>query len=84
MHMYTTKFMATKYDRSELKPICQEIREILRAFPSFSISFVGRDTNQAAHECFRQASSIKRRCLWINYNPAALTNTLLSDCNPVS
>ena len=70
-------------DRSELKPICQEIRETMRAFPSFSVTFVGRDANQAAHLCARQASSIRRRCLWINYNPVALASTLLSDCTNV-
>jgi hypothetical protein len=37
--------------RSELKPICQGILEITRAFPSFSISLIGRDANQAAHLC---------------------------------
>jgi ribonuclease HI len=68
-------------NRSKLRAICQEVREILRAFSSFSISFIGRDANNAAHLCAKQASSDRRRYLWINYN---LVDTLASDCNPIS
>jgi ribonuclease HI len=71
-------------DRSEIMSICQEIREIRRAFSSFSIVSVGRDANMAAHLCAKQASVDRRRCLWINYNPDFLTNTLTSDCTAIS
>jgi ribonuclease HI len=70
-------------NRSEIMAICQEVVEIRRALPSLSISFVGRDANNAAHLCAKQASSDRRRCLWINYNPDFLANTIRSDCNPV-
>jgi ribonuclease HI len=49
-------------NRSELKPICQEILEITRTFSSFSISLISRDANQAAHLCAKQARSDRRRC----------------------
>jgi ribonuclease HI len=41
-------------NRSELRAICQEVREIRRAFTSFSILVVGRDGNNAAHLCAKQ------------------------------
>jgi ribonuclease HI len=66
-------------DRLEIMSICQEIREIRRAFSSFSIVSVGRDANMAAHLCAKQASVDRRRYLWINYNSDFLTNTLTSD-----
>jgi ribonuclease HI len=68
--------------RSELLPIFQEIRELKRAFTSCSISFIGREANQAAHLCAKKARSDRRRCLWINFNPSFLASTLISDCNP--
>ena len=34
---------------------CQDIMEIMRVFPSFTVSFVGQDVYQAAHLCARQA-----------------------------
>ena len=67
---------------SEIMSICNEIREIKRALSSCSIRFVGRDANSVAHLCAKQASSDRRRCLWINYNPGFLDKTLRSDCNP--
>jgi hypothetical protein len=44
--------------------------------------FIQREAN-AAHLCAKQASVHMRRCLWINYNPNFLNNTLLSYCNPI-
>jgi hypothetical protein len=49
-------------NRSELMAICQEIVEIRRPLPSLSISLVGRDANNTAHFCAKQASSDRRRC----------------------
>ena len=69
---------------SEIMSICNEIREIKRALSSCSIRFVGRDANSAAHLCAKQASSDRRRCLWINYNPGFLNKTLRSDCKSVT
>jgi ribonuclease HI len=47
-------------NRSELMPICQEIREIRRAFSSFRIVSVGRDANIAVHLCAKQLVLIGR------------------------
>ena len=69
---------------SEIMAICQEIREIKRVLASCSIVSIGRDANNAAHLCAKQTSSDRRRCLWINYNPAFLADTLRSDCNHVT
>jgi hypothetical protein len=71
-------------NRSELRAICQEVREIRRAFSTFSISVIGCDANNAAHFYAKQASSDRRRCMSIDYNPGFLVDTLASDCNPVS
>jgi hypothetical protein len=49
--------------------ISREIKEVRGAFSSFSIVYVGRDANQAAHLCVKQASV------------GFVANTLLSDCN---
>jgi hypothetical protein len=70
-------------DNSEISPICQEIRDMIEAFTSCSIVFVGREGNQAAHLCARHASSDRKRCIWINYNPAFLHDILRNDCNPI-
>jgi ribonuclease HI len=75
---------ADDQNRSKLRTIVQEIRDIRRAFASFSILAVGREANNVAHLCDKQASSDRRRCLWINYNPGFLTDTLASDCNHVA
>jgi ribonuclease HI len=72
------------HNRSEIMAICQEVREIGRAFSGFSIIFVGREANLAAHLCANQTSVDGRRCMWINYNLGFLTDTLRSDCNHVS
>jgi hypothetical protein len=69
--------------RSELMPIFQEIKELSRAFASFSMIHTGREANQAAHACAKQASVDRKRCVWMNYNPGFLASTLLSDCNPI-
>ena len=71
-------------NRSELMAICQDIREIKRALASCSIVLVGPDANNAAHLCAKQTRSDRRRCLWINYNPGFLVDTLRSDCNPAT
>jgi hypothetical protein len=43
-------------NRSGLRAFFQGVREIRRAFSSFSISVIGRDANNAAHLCAKQAS----------------------------
>jgi hypothetical protein len=56
--------------------------KVFRVISSLSVSYIGRDANQAAHLCAKQANFDRKRCLWINYNLGFLTSTLLSDCNP--
>jgi ribonuclease HI len=68
--------------RSCITSIRQEIEELSGLFQSFKLLFVGRQANEAAHLCARKATSIRRRCLWINYNPPFLANVLAKDCNP--
>jgi hypothetical protein len=63
--------------------ICQEIRDLRRAFSSFCISFIGRDDNNAAHLYAKQISGDKQRCLWMNYNLDFPADILRSDCNPI-
>jgi ribonuclease HI len=50
-------------DNSEISPIYQEIRDMIGAFISCNIVFVGREDNQAAHLCVRHASSDRKRCI---------------------
>ncbi|CAM0952435.1 unnamed protein product [Alopecurus aequalis] len=75
--------LCAEYDQNilDISSICREIREIGRALSSFSITHVGREANQAANLCAKQASADKRRCLWINYIPGFLATTLSGDCN---
>lgn len=66
------------FERSEIKPICQEILEVADSFESCEIVFVhvGWWPNEAAHLCGAQPSENRRRCLWVNYILA-----FLSTCN---
>jgi hypothetical protein len=64
--------------------IRQEIMELRGFFPSFKLLFVGRLANEAAHCCARKASSLRRRCLWVNYTPPFLADILSKDYNPVT
>lgn len=70
------------FDRSEIAAILQEIRELSDQFESFRLKFVRREANEAAHLCAKQATSVRRRCLWLNYTPVFLMNTLYRDCMP--
>jgi hypothetical protein len=49
-------------------------------FLALAFSDIGRDANNVAHLCAKQASNDRMRCLWINYNPGFLIDTLTSDC----
>jgi hypothetical protein len=65
--------------RSEVVSIINEIEGLICNMEMFSLKFIGREANEAAHLCAKQASS-RRRCLWINYNPSFLAECLLNDC----
>jgi hypothetical protein len=58
--------------------------KVFRVIPSLSVSYIGRDANQAAHLCAKQASFDRKRCMWINYSLGFLTSALLGDRNPCS
>jgi ribonuclease HI len=68
--------------RSEIAGLCQEIKELSGFLASVNFSFVGRPANMAAHMCAKKASSVRRRCLWVNYTPPFLDQILVKDCNP--
>ena len=70
-------------NRSVIAPILQEIEELSGSLQSFQLNFVGREANEGAHLCAKQATSTRRRCLWINYVPSFLVVCLQNDCNPV-
>lgn len=67
--------------KSEIACICQEIKELSGFFASIKFSFVRRLANMAAHLCARKASEVRSRCVWINFTPSWLTDTLAKDCN---
>ncbi|XP_071677002.1 uncharacterized protein [Lolium perenne] len=69
--------------KSIIASICQEVKELGGSFSSLKFSFVGRLANEAAHNCAKQASSVRRRCLWINFTPPFLVDILAKDCNPI-
>jgi hypothetical protein len=68
--------------RSEIASICQEIKELSGFVPSIKFLFIGRSANEAAHLCTKNATSSRRRCLWLNYKPPFLEQVLLKDFNP--
>jgi hypothetical protein len=49
--------------KSEITSIYHEIREVMRALPSLRVVYIGRDANQAAHLCAKQASLDRKRCV---------------------
>lgn len=61
--------------------ILYEVREIVCNLSSFRFSFIERDANNAAHPCVKKASESRRRCLWLDYIPPFLADTLQQDCN---
>ena len=50
--------------RSEIAPILLEIEDITRNMEVFHLRFIGREANEGAHLCSKQASASRRRvCL---------------------
>ena len=70
------------FDRAEIVGVLHEIKELSAQFESFRLIFVRRDANEAAHLCAKQATSVRRRCLWLNYTSVFLMNMLYRDCMP--
>jgi ribonuclease HI len=67
--------------RLEITSIFHEIREVMRALPSLSVVMLIKQHSYARDKL---ASSDRKRCMWINYNPDFIISTLRSDCNHVS
>jgi hypothetical protein len=67
--------------RSCIANIRQEIEELRGNFTSFKLCFIGRQANMAAYLCARKATSSRRRCFMINYDPPFLSETLTKYCN---
>jgi ribonuclease HI len=65
---------------SEIASITREVKELSDFFTGFSIAYVCRTANEAAHRCANRASPERRRCLWINYKPQFLIDILEHDC----
>jgi hypothetical protein len=63
--------------------LCQEIRDTVRVFTSFSIFYIGREGNNLALICAKQASADRGDICELIINPSFLNDTLLSDCNPL-
>jgi hypothetical protein len=57
---------ADDQNRSKLRAIVQEIRDITRAFASFSILAVGREANNAAHLCAKHKRTQDYFKAWAN------------------
>ena len=70
------------FDRSEVAPILNEVLVLSESFRFFKLVFVAREANELAHLCAKQASSNRRRCLWINFVPPFLDACIKRDCNP--
>ena len=68
------------FERADIACPMQEVKELCGNFASFSISFVGREANMAAHLCAHQASEVRRRCLWINFVPNFLRDCITREC----
>jgi hypothetical protein len=72
-------------DNLESVSLWHEIRELSRVFNSFSISFVTRDINEAAHHCAKLLLSMSsQECVWTETSPTTLVGIAFSDCNPAS
>lgn len=70
------------FDRAEIAGVLHENKELSAHFESFRLIFVRRGANEAAHLSAKQATNVRRRCLWLNCIPVFLTNMLYRDCMP--
>jgi hypothetical protein len=68
--------------RSEIAVILHEIEELSSNMEFLKLDFIGRKANEGAHLCAKQASSSRRRYLWINYIATFLVQCLQNDCKP--
>jgi hypothetical protein len=69
--------------QSPIAGIWHEITDVGRSFTSFSIAFVHREGNEAAHCCAKFASETSPECVWSDSFPARILEIALNDCTPV-
>ena len=70
------------HGRSEIIAVLQEIEELSGDLDLFQLVFIGREANEGAHLCAKQASENRRRCMWIIYIPSFIIQCLQKDCKP--
>ena len=71
---------SNNYQRTDIDGLCRQVNDLAHSFIRCSISHVLRSANEAAHLCAKQASSSRRRCLWVNYIPSFLRECLHRPC----
>jgi hypothetical protein len=69
--------------RSPIAGFWHEIGVLGRSFTSFSVSFVHREGNEAAHCCATLASEVSPVRVWSNSFPTRIMEIALNDCTPV-
>ncbi|CAO2201636.1 unnamed protein product [Urochloa humidicola] len=69
--------------RSEIAPILRDIEASSLAFSSFTMSFVRREANLAAHVCAKEASPVYVHSMWVDVAPDFLYRIVQEECNPL-
>jgi ribonuclease HI len=69
-------------DRSVIRPILEEIRDISLSFISCNVVSVRREANQVAHCCAKFALVQEGSFTWNVEAPEFLAHSLSADCNP--
>ncbi|KAK1660690.1 hypothetical protein QYE76_048849 [Lolium multiflorum] len=68
-------------DRSMIRPVLDEVSELLSTLFSYSIIHTRREANQAAHSCAKFASIQDGSFSWEADPPGFLKHSLRADCN---
>ena len=71
------------YDRSVIKPMLDEISELVSSLLPFSIVFARHEANHAVHCCAKYASVHMESFFWDVEPPAFLEHNIGGDCNIV-
>ena len=74
---------AGSFRRADIGAFFQQVQDLRDCFQSCTIRYIPREANEAAHRCAKQASSARRRCLWVNYVPVFLRDCMHQTCNPM-
>lgn len=60
------------HERTQISRVLREIRQQSGHFANFTLSFISWEGNEVAHLCAKQATNLRRRCMWLNYTPLSL------------